>query len=66
MSERPEGIFAAEGGVISYGFDQIDSWRGAAVHVDRILRGEKPGELPIQAPTKFEPWSTSRPRRRWG
>ena len=50
----PYQIFAAEGGLICYGFDQIDSWRGAATYVDRILRGEKPGELPVQAPTKFE------------
>jgi len=50
----PYRIFAVEGGLISYGFDQIDSWRGAATYVDRILRGEKPGELPVQAPTKFE------------
>jgi putative tryptophan/tyrosine transport system substrate-binding protein len=50
----PFRIFAAEGGLISYGFDPIDSWRGAATYVDRILRGEKPGELPVQAPTKFE------------
>src|SRR5215469_9243290 len=47
-------VFAAEGGLISYGYDQIVSWRGAATYVDRILRGEKPGELPVQAPTKFE------------
>ena len=47
-------IFAAEGGLLSYGFDQIDSWRGAATYVDRILRGEKPADLPVQAPTKFE------------
>jgi putative ABC transport system substrate-binding protein len=39
---------------MSYGPDQIDQWRGAATYVDRILRGEKPGELPVQAPTKFE------------
>jgi putative tryptophan/tyrosine transport system substrate-binding protein len=50
----PYRVFAAEGGLISYGFDPIDSWRGAATYVDRILRGEKPGELPVQAPTKFE------------
>jgi putative ABC transport system substrate-binding protein len=50
----PFRIFAAEGGLISYGFDVIDSWRGAATYVDRILRGEKPGEIPVQAPTKFE------------
>ena len=47
-------IFAAEGGLLSYGFDEIDSWRGAATCVDRILRGEKPADLPVQAPTKFE------------
>jgi len=50
----PFRVFAAEGGLISYGYDQIVSWRGAATYVDRILRGEKPGELPVQAPTKFE------------
>jgi putative ABC transport system substrate-binding protein len=50
----PYRIFAVEGGLISYGFNQIDSWRGAATYVDRILRGEKPGELPVQGPTKFE------------
>ena len=50
----PFRIFAAEGGLLSYGFDQIDSWRGAATYVDRILRGEKPGDLPVQTPTKFE------------
>ena len=45
---------ATEGGLISYGFDQIDLWRGAATYVDRILRGAKPAELPVQFPTKFE------------
>ena len=50
----PFRVFAAEGGLISYGFDPVDSWRLAATYVDRILRGEKPGELPVQAPTKFE------------
>jgi putative ABC transport system substrate-binding protein len=39
---------------MSYGIDQTEQWQGAAQHVDRILRGEKPGELPVQAPTKFE------------
>jgi putative ABC transport system substrate-binding protein len=46
--------FATEGGLMSYGPDQIDQWRGAATYVDRILRGEKPGDLPVQAPTKYE------------
>ena len=50
----PFRYFATEGGLMSYGSDQIDQWRGAATYVDRILRGEKPGELPVQAPTKFE------------
>jgi putative ABC transport system substrate-binding protein len=50
----PYRYFAAEGGLISYGADQIEQWRGAATYVDRILKGEKPGELPVQAPTKFE------------
>jgi putative ABC transport system substrate-binding protein len=39
---------------MSYGIDQTEQWQGAARYVDRILRGEKPGELPVQAPTKFE------------
>jgi putative ABC transport system substrate-binding protein len=50
----PFRYFATEGGLMSYGPDQIDQWRGAAAYVDRILRGEKPGELPIQAPTKYD------------
>jgi putative tryptophan/tyrosine transport system substrate-binding protein len=50
----PYRYFAAEGGLMSYGPDQIEQWRGAASYVDRILRGEKPGDLPVQAPTKYE------------
>jgi putative tryptophan/tyrosine transport system substrate-binding protein len=50
----PFRFFAAEGGLMSYGPDQIEQWRGAATYVDRILRGEKPGQLPVQAPTKYE------------
>src|SRR5262249_28719708 len=45
--------FAREGGLLSYGPDQVDNWRRAATYVDRILRGEKPGDLPVQFPTKF-------------
>jgi len=40
--------------LVSYGPDQIDQWHGAARYVDRILKGEKPANLPVQAPTKFE------------
>jgi putative ABC transport system substrate-binding protein len=39
---------------MSYGTDQIDQIRGAALYVDRILKGERPGDLPVQAPTKFQ------------
>jgi putative ABC transport system substrate-binding protein len=44
---------AVNGGLISYGVDLADSLRAAASYVDRILRGEKPANLPVQAPTKF-------------
>jgi ABC-type uncharacterized transport system substrate-binding protein len=50
----PFRYFATEGGLMAYGPDQIDQWRGAATYADRILRGEKPGELPVQAPAKYE------------
>jgi putative ABC transport system substrate-binding protein len=46
--------FAREGGLLSYGPDRVDPDRRAASYVDRILRGEKPGDLPVQFPTKFE------------
>jgi putative ABC transport system substrate-binding protein len=50
----PLSLLAREGGLLSYGNDVTDTFRGAATYVDRILRGEKPGELPVQLPTKFE------------
>ena len=46
--------FATEGGLISYGPDFVDQFRRAASYVDRILKGEKPADLPVQAPTKYE------------
>jgi putative ABC transport system substrate-binding protein len=45
---------AKDGGLLSYGVDRVDIFRRAATYVDRILRGEKPSELPVQLPTKFE------------
>jgi putative ABC transport system substrate-binding protein len=46
--------FPRDGGLLSYGADLVDNFRRAATYVDRILRGEKPGELPVQFPTKFQ------------
>ena len=50
----PYRQFTELGGLLSYDFDRFDNWRRAAGYVDRILKGEKPGELPVQAPVKFE------------
>jgi putative ABC transport system substrate-binding protein len=47
-------IFARDGGLLSYGVDPVDIFRRAASYVDRILRGAKPGDLPVQFPTKYE------------
>jgi putative ABC transport system substrate-binding protein len=49
-----QSVFARDGGLLSYGPDRVDTFRRAATYVDRILRGEKPGDLPVQFPTKFE------------
>jgi ABC-type uncharacterized transport system substrate-binding protein len=49
----PYRYYIVDGGLMSYGIDQIDQIRGAATYVDRILKGERPGDLPVQAPTRF-------------
>ena len=46
--------FVTGGGLISYGPDRVDQYRRAAAYVDRIFKGEKPADLPVQAPTKYE------------
>ncbi len=50
----PYRYFVAEGGLVSYGIDLLDHYRQGASYVDRILRGAKPGDLPIQVPTRYE------------
>jgi putative ABC transport system substrate-binding protein len=50
----PFPYFTHSGGLISYGPDTVDPYRRAASYVDRILKGEKPADLPVQAPTKYE------------
>src|SRR5262245_32055578 len=50
----PRRIFTEVGGLLSYGIDQLDNFRLAATYADRILKGEKPADLPVQAPTKYE------------
>jgi putative ABC transport system substrate-binding protein len=57
--QRPPAVYGArfyvaDGGLISYGPDAIDQYHRAATYVDRILKGEKPADLPVQAPTKYE------------
>jgi putative ABC transport system substrate-binding protein len=62
VTERPHRLpaiyfnrsFISAGGLISYGPNPIDSIKPAAAYVDRILKGEKPADLPVQAPTKYE------------
>jgi ABC-type uncharacterized transport system substrate-binding protein len=50
----PFRYYVTEGGLLSYGPNTVDSFRGAATYVDRILKGEKPADLPVQAPNKYE------------
>ena len=49
-----ERLFVAAGGLISYGPDLVEQFRQAANYVDRILKGDKPADLPVQVPTKYE------------
>jgi putative tryptophan/tyrosine transport system substrate-binding protein len=49
-----EAVFSRSGGLISFGYDRVDDFRNAASCVDRILRGEKPSDLPVQGSTKLE------------
>ncbi|MGA8386655.1 MAG: ABC transporter substrate binding protein, partial [Pseudolabrys sp.] len=50
----PSRHFVSAGGLICYGPDLVDQYRRAATYVDRIFKGEKPADLPVQAPTKYE------------
>ena len=50
----PFRYFATQGGLVSYGVDTEDLFRRAAGYIDRILKGEKPADLPVQAPVKYE------------
>jgi putative ABC transport system substrate-binding protein len=50
----PFDFHVRDGGLISYGVDQVNQFRSAATYVDRILKGEKPADLPVQEPSKYE------------
>jgi putative ABC transport system substrate-binding protein len=50
----PTRFYAADGGLIAYGPDQVDQFRRVAGYVDRIFKGEQPADLPVQAPTKYQ------------
>jgi putative ABC transport system substrate-binding protein len=53
-ARRSDPTLAREGGLLSYGPDLVDIWRRSASYVDRILRGAKPSDLPVQLPNKFK------------
>ena len=53
-ADYPFREFAEVGGLLSYGVDRLENWRATAAYVDRILKGEKPADLPVQAPSKYE------------
>jgi len=52
--QPPYRFFAQDGGLLAYGNDRFEPFRGAAGYVNRILHGERPADLPVQAPTRFE------------
>jgi ABC-type uncharacterized transport system substrate-binding protein len=54
MTIYPYRFMAMAGGLVSYGIDNVDLWHRAAFYIDRILKGARPAELPVQLPTKFE------------
>ena len=54
LTVYPDEIFVTDGGLIAYGPDRVDQYQQAASYVDRILKGEKPADLPVQAPTRYE------------
>jgi putative ABC transport system substrate-binding protein len=62
----PFRYYVADGGLVSYGPDTVDQYRRAASYIDRILKGEKPANLPVQGPTKYELTINLKQRRRWG
>ena len=54
LTISPYRYWVSDGGLVSYGIDQVDLFRRVSTYVDRILKGAKPSELPVQLPTRFE------------